>query len=343
MSLASHPKRLIARHATPVILSLALLAAVLLLTCFATPLIVHVGIGILISVVLVVGLYIFVGNSGILSFGHLGFATVSAYATAWLTMRPAMKKMIFSGLPEAILSAQWHSYSATIMSGLLAALVAFVSGTFIMRLSGAAASIATLAFLAIVNTVYANSDAITGGAGSLAGIPTDLTIWTALGWAIIAVCVAHLHATSAVDLALIASREEPVAAEACGIRGFRARLFAYVLSAFVCGIAGNLQARYLGVISPDTFYFDATFLALAMLIIGGMRSLVGGVLGVFVVSISLQILIRCEGNISILNTDFKIPAGSANFLLAVAMCAILVKRPYGIIGEKWRFWRYIYK
>ncbi|RVD29821.1 branched-chain amino acid ABC transporter permease, partial [Mesorhizobium sp. M4A.F.Ca.ET.020.02.1.1] len=257
-------QRLVSRHATPVILSLALLVAVLLLIGFTSPLIVRVGTGALISVVLVVGLFIFVGNSGILSFGHLGFATVSAYATAWLTMRPAMKKMLLPGLPEIILSAQWPSFLATLASGLLAALVALVSGIFIMRLSGVAASIATLAFLAIINTVYANSDPITGGVGSLAGIPTGLGIWAVLGWAVFAILAAHIHATSAAGLALKSCREDPVAAEACGIRGFRVRLLAYVLSGFVCGIAGNLQARYLGVISPDSFYFGATLLALAM-------------------------------------------------------------------------------
>ncbi|WP_181183465.1 MULTISPECIES: branched-chain amino acid ABC transporter permease [unclassified Mesorhizobium] len=327
-------QRLAARHATSVILSLALLATVLLLTGLASPLVVRVGIGTLISVVLVVGLFIFVGNSGILSFGHLGFATVSAYATAWLTMRPAMKKMLLPGLPEFILSAQWPSFLATLASGLLAGLVALASGVFIMRLSGVAASIATLALLAIVNTVYANSDAVTGGVGSLAGIPTGLGIWTVLGWAVFAIVVAHIHATSAAGLALKSCREDPIAAEACGIRGFRVRLLAYVLSGFVCGIAGNLQARYLGVISPDSFYFGATLLALAMLIVGGMFSLTGAVAGVVAISVAMEVLIRLEGSIELFGFTVSIPAGTANFLIAAAMCVALVKRPQGLVGDR---------
>lgn len=320
------------RHQTPFLLCLTLLGLVVLLTMAGTPLMTRVGTGTLISVVLVVGIFVFVGNSGILSFGHLSFAAVSAYMTAWLTMRPQMKTMLLPGLPEALQHAQWPSLVATFVGALFAALIALVSGVFILRMTGIAASIATFAFAAIVNTVYSNSDAVTGGVGSLAGIPTGLSIWLVLAWAAVAIMCAHLFSVSGYGLALKAAREDEIAAAASGIRIFRVRLAAYVLSAFLCGVAGNLQARYLGVISPDSFYLNATFLALTMLIVGGMSSLTGAVFGVVTVGVVMELLVRFEGQN--LFGAFTVPPGSANFLIAVLLCMVLVKRPRGIAGDE---------
>ncbi|MGE3307358.1 MAG: branched-chain amino acid ABC transporter permease [Rhizobiaceae bacterium] len=144
-------------------------------------------------------------------------------------------------------------------------------------LSAIGATIATLAFLAIFYTVYSNSDSITRGVGSLAGIPSGLTPLTVLPLACLAIAIAHFHRRSAAGLALRAVREDEVAARASGIRVVRVKLAAYVTSAFLCGMAGYLQARFLGVVSPDSFYFNATLGALTMLIIGGMYK--GGVPG----------------------------------------------------------------
>jgi branched-chain amino acid transport system permease protein len=321
------------RFQTPGLLSLVLIAGVLLLLGIGSPILVRVGVGALISVVLVVGLFVFIGNSGILSFGHLGFSAVAAYVTAWLTMRPPMKAMMLPGLPEFLQQAQWPLLPAALASGLAAGLVGLFSGVFIMRMSGIAASIATFAFAAIINTVYANSDSVTGGVGSLAGIPTGLPIWGVLLWAIAALFLAHAFSISAYGLALRATREDEVAAKASGIRVFRVRLAAWVLSAFVCGIAGNLQARYLGVISPDSFYLGATFLALTMLIVGGVSSLTGAVAGAVLVSAVMEALIRLEGQ-NFFGLPTAVPPGTANFLIAILLCFVLVKRPKGLVGEE---------
>lgn len=324
---------IVKRFQTPALLLVLLLAGVLLLIGLGSPVLLRVGVGMLISVVLVVGIFVFVGNSGILSFGHLGFSAVAAYMTGWLTMRPQMKAMMLPGLPDFLQHAQWPLFPAAIASGLAAALVGLLTGVFIMRMSGIAASIATFAFAAIVNTVYANSDSITGGVGSLAGIPTGLSIWTVLAFAGAALFAAHAFSVSASGLALKAAREDEIAAKASGIRIFRVRLAAWVLSAFLCGIAGHLQARYLGVISPDSFYLGATFLALTMLIVGGVSSLTGAVAGVVAVSVVMEALIRLEGQ-TLFGLAAAVPPGTANFLIAVLLCFVLVKRPKGLVGEQ---------
>jgi branched-chain amino acid transport system permease protein len=97
----------------------------------------------LIRMVMVVGLYIFIGNSGVLAFGHIAFTMIGAYATAWLTL-PVFKKSFALHLPAILAERQYPAIPSAIASAGLAALVAFIVGFPIMRLGGIAASIATL-------------------------------------------------------------------------------------------------------------------------------------------------------------------------------------------------------
>lgn len=324
--------RTIARYETPILL-ITVLFVLACIAGFSSPVFARVATGGLISVVLVVGLHIFIGNSGILSFAHLSFSGIAAYATAWLTMRPQFKAMMLPGLPEFIQHAQLNPTVAAIAAALAAAAVAAIVGLVLMRLSGIAATIGTLAFLAIFYAVYSNYDSVTGGVGSLAGIPTGLTVWGVLPWAAVAIVIAHLYARSGACLALRSIREDELAARGVGIVRLRVKLIAFVISAFVCGLAGYLQARHLGVVSPDSFYFDATLSALTMLIVGGSYSLTGAVAGVVIITALTELLIRLEGVNQVFGLEIPIPAGTANCALAIVLAVVLVRKPRGILGE----------
>ena len=108
----------------------------------------------LIRVVIVVALYMFIGNSGIMSFGHIGFMMIGAYATGWQTCCPYTREMFMPGLPGYLLDNSHHFVLAIFLAGLLSAFVAFIAGIALMRLSGIAASIGTFAFLMIIYSVY---------------------------------------------------------------------------------------------------------------------------------------------------------------------------------------------
>ena len=136
-----------------------------------------------IRVTLVVGLYVFIGNSGIISFGHIGFMCIGAYAAAWATAEPTFKSIMLQGLPAFLAENQWPFLLAMLGSLLLPAVVAFVLGLALMRLAGVAASIATFAFLIIVNSVYSNWDSVTAGVSSIVGIPAVVGPWIAYGFA----------------------------------------------------------------------------------------------------------------------------------------------------------------
>ena len=200
-----------------------------------------------IRVIVVVGLYVFIGNSGIISFGQVGFMCIGAYAAAWATAEPSFKQIMLQGLPGFLQDNQYPFLVAIAGALVLPALVALCLGIAIMRLSGTAASIATFAFLMIVNSVYSNWDSVTAGVSSIIGIPTVVGPWTAYIFAILAILVAYLFQISRFGLMLRASRDDDVAARASAVHIVRMRLIAFVLSA----AAGRCRRRPLRAVPRD--------------------------------------------------------------------------------------------
>lgn len=288
----------------------------------------------LIRIVAAVGIYLFVGTSGILSFGHIGFMCIGAYATAWATTPPMWKQIMLPALPEILQANSYHWLFGVAFGAALAAVVAFVIGIGILRLNGASATIATFAFLMIVNSLYSNWEQLTAGTSSVVGIPTEMTPVLALVFAAIAVVVAAAFQASRFGLMLRAWRDEPVAAAAIGVRIFWMRLAAFVLSAAVCGMAGALYAHFLGFLSPDSFYMTMTFITLAMLIIGGLSTLSGAVLGVIAVTVVIEFLRALEGGISLGSATLRAPAGIQELGLAVMLTLSLVLKPRGLLGGR---------
>ncbi|WP_440997567.1 branched-chain amino acid ABC transporter permease [Arhodomonas sp. SL1] len=288
----------------------------------------------LIYVVIVVGLYVFIGNSGIISLGHVAFIGVAAYATAWQTCCPMLKPITMSGLP-AFLREETYSVGLSAATSVgLAGLVALASGLVLMRLSGIAASIATLAALFILNVTYSNWDSVTMGTASVVGLPYYVTPWVALLGAVAAIIVAYVFQRSPRGLMLRASREDAVAASAVGVSLYWNRLLAFVISGMIAGLGGVLHAHYLGTVSVDTFFLKMTFLTLAMLVVGGMGSLAGAVVGVLVVHTTVDVFRRVEEGVSIGGMEVSLPAGTQELILAAIMLLILVFRKEGLMGGK---------
>jgi branched-chain amino acid transport system permease protein len=288
----------------------------------------------LIRIVYVVGLYIFVGNSGVISFGHTAFMAVGAYATAWQDCCSATKALFMPALPKFLLETTVPPSLATIVSGVVASLFAAVVGVAIIRLSGISASIATFAVLAIVNVTFSNWDSVTAGTSTLVGIPSYTDHWVGLLWAAIAICAAHFYQTSRFGLSLRVSREDEVAAKASGVNIFRQRLIAFVISAFFVGVSGALYAHFLGTISVEAFYIDITLLTLAMLVVGGMNSLSGAVVGVGAISLLIEVLRQLEHGFTLGSLTVSAPGGTQEIGLGVAMLLILIFRRSGIAGSQ---------
>lgn len=295
----------------------------------------------LIQMVLVIGLYIFIGNSGILAFGHITYAMIGAYAAAWLTMSP-FKKSFALALPSFLANNAYPLFPSSLAAALLAFIAALMTGIPLMRLSGISASIGTFAVLAIFNTVYSNWDSWTFGASTLVGIPIYVNEWVALGWVAVALLAATIHQKSRFGLALRASREDEVAARAVGIDVRRQRLIGFTLSGLFMGVGGVLQAHFLGSIAVTAFWISSTFIALAMLIIGGQRSLTGAVVGTVVVSALLEVLRHFEVGVQVSQITLQIPRGLRELGIALLMLVILIVRNDGLTGGReipWPFGR----
>jgi branched-chain amino acid transport system permease protein len=292
----------------------------------------------LIRMVVVVGIWVFVGNSGVISFGHVGFMCVGAYAAAWATVDPAWKGIMLTGLPQTLQDNQYPIPLALLGGGLLSAAVALVLGAAIMRLSGIAASIATFAFLMIVNSVYSNWDSVTGGTSSIIGIPTVVGPWLAFGFAAAAILAAHAFQVSRTGLMLRASRDDEVAAKASAVNIIRVRLVAFVISAAIVGTGGALWSHFLGVLTADTFYLSLSFVTLAMLVVGGLGSLSGAVIGVIVVTAVVQTLRALEQGVSLGSASVTLPPGSQEIGLGLVLALIMIFRPTGLTQGRELTW-----
>jgi branched-chain amino acid transport system permease protein len=308
-----------------------LVVGVTLLASLGSAVLRNVLVNMLITLILVVGLYVFVGNTGIFSFGHIGFMAIGAY-TAGIVRIPRPTKAALLQLPDVLERAHLGALQATLLGGGLAAGVAALVALPIVRLGGLTAGLATFAVLNIINVVAANLDHFTGGSTGMAGVETTTTVTSALSWSLVAIAIAWLFQQTRLCLRIRASREDEPAARALGIKVVPDRAAAFVLSAFICGLAGALYAQLTGSFGPDAFFLTTTFTVVAMLVVGGRYSLSGAVLGTLFVAAVSEGLRRIEGGVRIGSVSIPARPGLQELGLALALLLTLLLRPRGITG-----------
>jgi branched-chain amino acid transport system permease protein len=294
----------------------------------------------LLLLLVVLGLQIFSGNSGVLSFGHVVFVAIGAYSSALLTIPTAIKEFTYLTMPSWltywIFPAELSPLEATLVGGGFAALFALITSPAIVRLAGVQAGIATLALLVIANVFIVQTSSITRGTSTQIGVPTTTTLLSVTVWVLIFIALAFLFQQSRFGLRLRASRENERAARSVGVQVPRERGIAWVLSAFVCGVAGALYAHYFVTFSYLDFYFntngfDQVLLPIAMLVVGGMTSVTGAVVGCYLVTVVFEIFRRWEVNEFL---GVNPPSGTTNLVLALVLLVTLLLRPRGITGGK---------
>jgi branched-chain amino acid transport system permease protein len=287
-----------------------------------------IALNMFITVVLVLGLQMFSGNSGILSFGHIAFMAIGAYVSALLTIPAAIKQATFLEMPgflDWILTTELGTVESTLIGGACAAVFALIVAAPIVRLNGVPAGIATLALLVIIYTFNIQTASITRGTSTMIGVPATTTITSALIWAFLAVVVAYAYQASRFGKRLRASRENESAARSVGVNVPVERGIAWVLSAFVMGVGGALYGHYIIAFSASEFYFTITFTIVLMLVVGGMTSVSGAVIGVVFITVVQEILRRVETGP--LNGDLP---GFAQLGLAIVLLLALIWRPRGL-------------
>ncbi len=295
-----------------------------------------------INAVIAVGLTVSSGFTGVFSLGQIGFLAIGAYVGALLTLPPQWKgEMFLPGLPAWLAGldlAGWPPQAALLLAclvgGGIAALVAAVVGAPLMRLSGHYVAVATMGFLIIVNSVAVNWDTVTRGARGLSAIPTLTNAWVAYAWAVLAVYVAWRLRVSPFGRAMIASRENLIAARAIGVDVLRTRLLAFVVGAFFTGVAGSLLAHQIGTVAPSAFYFATTFNVIIMVVLGGMGSITGAVVGAAILTLAPEYLRDVEDGMDLGVLSFPALFGLSQIILAVGFILVMIFRPQGLFGDR---------
>ena len=288
----------------------------------------------LVNVTLVVSIQMFIGNSGIVSFGHVAFMGIGAYTTALVTIPDVLRSAQLPDLPGIVATADLGLLPAILVSALLAAIVATIFGGGMIRMTESTMAMATLALLVVVHTFLQNATTFTRGSLGLAGIPVRTSLGVATIGAIAFVLVDRLYKESGAGLRLRSTREDPRSAASVGTNVVRSRYGAWILSAAMMGAAGSLWAQSVIAFNANQFYFSITFALLGMLVIGGRASLTGALVGAAIITFLTDTLARVEQGVSIGPWELPRITGTVQFAIALLIIVTLILRPEGLF-DRW--------
>jgi branched-chain amino acid transport system permease protein len=323
------------RAAGPIvaILGLVVLLAVLQVSglAFWQGLVINLGI----YLILVLSLNLSNGFTGVFSLGHIGFMALGAYGAAILTLPLREKQEYLPNLPAWLAGVHFDFHLgpfplgfliATIIAALLVSLVALLVGLVLMRLSGHFVAVATLGFLVIVRVLLFNADNLTRGSRTFSNVTPYTDLWWVWAWALVTVYIVWRIKRSPYGRAMFAQREDRWAAQSIGIEVMSPRLLAFTVSAFFTAVAGSLYAHFITSFSPSVFYFDLTFKVITMLVVGGMGSVSGSILGTVLVVGLAEVLRRIE--------DPSQLYGMSGIVLAILFILIIIFRREGLMGQR---------
>lgn len=254
-----------------------------------------------INIILALGLNLITGVTGQLSMGHAGFMSLGAYTSAILTMNYGV------AFPTALLAGS-----------LVAALFGFLIGLPTLRLQGDYLAMVTIGFAEIIRVFFLNFEP-GGKAVGLSGIPQETNFLTV--WGLVAVIV-FLNARllkSRTGRALYAIREDEIAAESCGVDTTRLKVLAFVVGAFLGGLGGGLYAHYMFYIDPQVFNFTKSIEILNMVVLGGMGSIPGTILGAILLTILPELL--------------RVVAEYRLLFYGALLVILMIFRPNGLLGD----------
>ncbi len=266
------------------------------------------------------------GYAGLFSLGHAGFMSIGAYVSTILTFPVARKSLLLPELPPPLNSVELPFIVALLIGGLVAALAAFPIGFPVLRLRGHYLAVATLGFMVVVEALATNLINFTRGPLGINGIPSYSNSYWIYGWVIVTILVIRQIVNSRFGRSLMAIREDELAAEAFGTNLARMKLLSFVVGAFFAGIAGGLLAHLITAIVPWTFSFALTFEIVIMLIVGGMGSISGSILGATMLTVLKQVLKPIEETTGIY--------GIVQLTFASILIITMIKKPSGILGYK---------
>jgi branched-chain amino acid transport system permease protein len=275
-----------------------------------------------INVILAVGLNLINGTTGQFSLGHAGFMAVGAYGCAFVGVQLAPHVAGVFG-PGAVADGITFNV-ALVIGAILSGITGFLVGLPSLRLKGDYLAIVTLGFGEIIRIVFNNTEflgAATGYFGdSPAGLPAYASFFWVFFWVVLTVVAVWNLTFSQTGRSLGAIREDEIAAEAMATPTTRLKVLAFSLSAAAAGIAGGLFAHMQAGIRPEDFRFEKSIDMIVMIIIGGLGSISGAVIGGIFVAVSLELMRDFQ--------EYRL------VLYALLLVLIMLLRPQGLLGTR---------
>ena len=258
-----------------------------------------------IYILLAVSLNVATGYLGQLPLGHAGFMAVGGYGAAllWKAM-PKSAGAIVLGL---------------LLGGLVAAVFGVVIGVPALRLKGDYLAIITLGFGEIIRVLIINLPGITGGTPGLMNIPKHSSFLVVYTTVILSCALIHTLMKSRHGRAILAIRENEIAAESSGVNTTFYKVLAFTVSAFFAGVAGALYAGYTGILTPGNFTFMTSVNILVMVVLGGLGSMAGSVIAATILT-ALPLALQSFNKYRMV-------------IYALLLIAVMIFKPSGLLGR----------
>lgn len=289
-----------------------------------------------IFIILAVSYNLINGVTGQFSLEPNGFVAIGAYVTALCLLDEDMKWDLFQLEDPSpwILAMQTDLITALLLSGVAAAVVAMMLAFPVFRVRGDYLAIVTLGFGFIIKVIAINSPSITNGAIGLNEIPSVTNLYWTGGIAIATIILILNVVYSKYGRAMKAVRDDEDAAAAIGINTMKIKTYAFSTSAFFEGVGGGLLAILLTTISPDLFQFFLTFQLLIIIVLGGLGSMTGAIIGTVIVIGGSEWLRFLDAPISMFGYDFGAHPGLRMVVFSIILIVVMLFAREGIMGKK---------
>jgi branched-chain amino acid transport system permease protein len=283
------------------------------------------------------------GICGLLHLGPNAFIAIGAYTSALLTMSPSEKGMnfIIQHLVWPLSVIQVPFVLSLLAAGIMAAIFAFIISFPVFRVRGDYLAIVTLGFGEVIRVLCNAAQSLTNGSLGLKGLAPYTNLWWSWGIAVLTIVSVTKLVNSSWGRAMKAIREDETAARAMGVDPFRHLLLAFLISAFFSGIAGGLLAHLITTISPSLFSFFLTFNLLIIIVVGGLGSTTGAVIGAMLFAWGGEALRVVEQPMNF--GIFTIPGvpGMRMVLFSLILMLVIIFARSGIMGRKELSWGFL--
>ena len=293
-----------------------------------------------INAILALSLNLIYGITGMFSLGHAGFMAIGAYVSALLVLSPAQKNAmwILEDIYPWLLNVNTPFVVSLILAGLAAAFFGLLVALPVLRLGGDYLGIATLGFAEIIRILITNTARLTNGSLGLKGIPAYTTLfmsWGCLG--IVLLCMVCMLRSNFGGV-LRAVRDDEVAAKMMGINTFKVKVLAFTLGCFGGGLGGALMGNLITTIDPRMFMITQTYNILMIIVVGGLGSVTGSIIGSVLVTTMLEWLRFVENPITIGSINIPGIPGMRMVIFSLLLIIVIIFRREGIMGMREFSW-----